>query len=122
VIFGICTTDCPEDKLGQYCLPGHGPSGLVGRADGPHVLTPLSQSSGAPSCQVANGSAKVGGLSGPHFSDSSDRFQTGKIVVICMADRPALGRGPSACAQKMCKLHITVGFVRWAINRRGARV
>jgi hypothetical protein len=20
VVFGICTTDCPEDKPGQYCL------------------------------------------------------------------------------------------------------
>jgi hypothetical protein len=86
------------------------------------VLTPLGQSSGAPSCQVSDGPAKVGKLSGPRFSDSSDRFQTGKIVVMCTADRPTLGRGPSVCAQKMCYLHITVGFVRWAINRRGARV
>jgi hypothetical protein len=86
------------------------------------VLTPLGLSSGAPSCQVADGSAKVGGLSGPHFSDSSDRFQTGKLAVMCTADRPALGRGLSACAQNMCCLHITVGFEWCAINRRGARV
>jgi hypothetical protein len=86
------------------------------------VLTPLGQSSGAQSCQVADGLAKVGGLSGTHFSDSSNRFQTGKIVVMCMADRPALGRGPSACAQNVCCLHITVGFEWCAINRRGARV
>jgi hypothetical protein len=86
------------------------------------VLTPLGQSSGAPSCQVADGPAKVGGLSGPHFSDSSDRFQTEKIAVMFTADLPALGRGPSTCAQKMCKLHITVGFERCAINRRGAHV
>jgi hypothetical protein len=86
------------------------------------VLTPLGQSFGAPSCQVADSPAKVGGLSGPHFSDSSDRFQTGKLVVMCTADRPALGRGPSACAQKMCCLHITVGFEWGTINRRGARV
>jgi hypothetical protein len=74
------------------------------------VLTPLGQSSGAPCCQVVDGPAKVGGLSGPHFSDSSDRFQTGKTVVMCTADRPALGRGPSACAQNMCFLLITLGF------------
>jgi hypothetical protein len=86
------------------------------------VLTPLGQSSGAPSCQVTDGPAKVGGLSGPHFSDSSNIFQTGKLAVMCTADRPALGRGPSACAQNMCCLHITVGFERGAINRRGARV
>jgi hypothetical protein len=86
------------------------------------VLTPLGQSSGAPSCQVADGPAKVGGLSGPHFSDSSYRFQTGKVVVMCTADRPALGRGPSACAEEMCKLHITVRFELCVINRRGARV
>jgi hypothetical protein len=46
----------------------------------------------------------------PPFSDSSDSFQTGIIAVICTTDRPALGRGPSACAQNMCFLHITVGF------------
>jgi hypothetical protein len=86
------------------------------------VLTPLVQSFGAPSCQIVDGPAKVGGLSGPYFSDSSDRFQTGKIVVMCTADRPALGRGPSACAQNMCLLHITVGFEWRTINRRGARV
>jgi hypothetical protein len=86
------------------------------------VLTPLGQSSGAPSCQVADDLAKVGGLSGPHFFDSSDRFQTRKIAVMCTADRPALWRGPSACAEKMCNLHITVGFEWCAINRRGACV
>jgi hypothetical protein len=74
------------------------------------VLTPLGQSSRAPSCQVVDGPAKVGGLSRPHFSDSSNRFQTGKIVVMCTADCLALGRGPSACAQNMCCLHITVRF------------
>jgi hypothetical protein len=52
----------------------------------------------------------VGGLSGPTFSDTSGRFQTEFIAVICTADRPALGRGPSAHAQNMCFLHITVGF------------
>jgi hypothetical protein len=86
------------------------------------VLTPLGQSSGAPSCQVADGPAKVGGLSGPYFSDSSDRFQTRKVDVMCTADHPALGRGPSACAQNMCLLLITVGFEWGTINRRGARV
>jgi hypothetical protein len=86
------------------------------------VLTPLGQSSSAPSCQVSDGPAKVGGLSGPRFSDSSDRFQTRKIVVMCTTDRPALGRRPSACAQIVCCLHITVGFEWCPINRRGARV
>jgi hypothetical protein len=86
------------------------------------VLTPLGQSSGASSCQVADGPVKVGGLYRPHFSDSSDIFQTEKIAVMCTANRLALGRGPSTCAQGMCKLHITVGFELCAINRRGARV
>jgi hypothetical protein len=86
------------------------------------VLTVLGQSTGAPSCQVSDGPTKVGGLSGPRFSDSSDRFQTGNLAVICTADRPVSGRGPSACAQNVCCLHITVGFETWAINRRGARV
>jgi hypothetical protein len=64
----------------------------------------------------------VGGLSGPYFSDSSDRFQTGKIVVMRTANRSALGRGPSACALNMCLLLITVGFERGTINRMGAQV
>jgi hypothetical protein len=85
------------------------------------VLTPLGQSSGAPSCQVTDGPTKVGGLSGPYFSDSSDRFQTRKIAVMCTADRPALGHGPSACAQNMCLLLITIGFEWGTINKRGAR-
>jgi hypothetical protein len=78
------------------------------------VLTPLGQSTGAPSCQVSDGPAKVGGLFGPRFSESSDRFQTGKLAVICTTDRPASGHGPSVCAQNVCCLHITVGFVRWS--------
>jgi hypothetical protein len=86
------------------------------------VLTPLGQSTGAPSCQASDGPAKVGGLSGPRFSDSSDRFQMGKIAIICTADRPVSARGPSACAHNVCCLHITVGFVRWTMNRRGARL
>jgi hypothetical protein len=32
------------------------------------------------------------------FSDSTDRFQMGIIVVTCTADRLAVGRGPSARA------------------------
>jgi hypothetical protein len=86
------------------------------------VLTPLVQSFGAPCCQVADGPAKVGGLSGPYFSDSSDRFQTGNIAIMCTADRLALGRGPSAYAQNMCLLLITVGFECGTINRRVAHV
>jgi hypothetical protein len=66
------------------------------------VLILRGQSSGASSCQAPDGPAKVGGLFGTRISDSSDIFQTGKIVVTCTADRPALGRGPSACAQKVC--------------------
>jgi hypothetical protein len=69
-----------------------------------------------------DGPAKVGRLSRPYFSDSSDKFQTRKIVVMCTVDRPALGHGSSACAQNMCFLLITVGFERGAINRRGAHV
>jgi hypothetical protein len=57
------------------------------------VLILRGQSSGAPSCQVSDGPAKVGELSGPRFSDSSDRFQTGNLAVTCKADRPASGHG-----------------------------
>jgi hypothetical protein len=41
---------------------------------------------------------------------------------MCTADRSALGRGSSACAQNLCLLVITVGFEWVTINRRGARV
>jgi hypothetical protein len=36
------------------------------------------------------------------FSDSSDRFQTVDIAVTGTANRPAIGRGPSVRAQKLC--------------------
>jgi hypothetical protein len=36
------------------------------------------------------------------FSDSSDTFQMCIITVTGTADRPAMGHGPSACAQNMC--------------------
>ena len=86
------------------------------------MLTALGQSSGAPSCQVADDPAMVGELSGPTFSDNSGIFQTGIITVMRTTDRPALGRGRSACAQNWPLLHITVVF-RWGtINRRVARV
>jgi hypothetical protein len=52
------------------------------------VLAHRGQSSGAPFCQVSDGPAKVGGLSELRFSDSSDRFQTEKLAVTCMVDRP----------------------------------
>jgi hypothetical protein len=64
----------------------------------------------------------VGGLSGSTFSVNSDRFQTGIIVVMRTADRPALGRGPSACAQNWCFLLMTVVIWWGTINRRVARV
>jgi hypothetical protein len=64
----------------------------------------------------------VGGLSGPTFSDNSDIFQTGIIAVMRTADRPVLGRGPSACAQNWCFLLITVGIWWGTINKRVARV
>jgi hypothetical protein len=86
------------------------------------VLTVLGQSPGASSCQVADGPAMVGGLSAPTFSNNSDRFQTGIIAVMRTTDRPALGRGPSACAQNWCFLLITVGIWWGTINRRVARV
>jgi hypothetical protein len=37
-----------------------------------------------------------------NFFDSTERFQTGIIVVTCTADHLALGRGPSTCAQIVC--------------------
>jgi hypothetical protein len=42
------------------------------------------------------------GPSGLDFSDSCDRFQTVDIAITGTTDRPAIGRGPSACAQKLC--------------------
>jgi hypothetical protein len=58
-------------------------------ADSPRMLSQYSQGSGAPCCQVSDGPAKVGGLSGSRFSDNSDIFQTGKLDVTCTADRPS---------------------------------
>jgi hypothetical protein len=49
-------------------------------------------------------------------------FKREKVAVMCTADRPALGHGPSACVQNLCLLLITVGFEWGTINRSGARV
>jgi hypothetical protein len=46
--------------------------------------------------------ALVGGSSGLDFYDSSGRFQTVDIAVTGTTYRPTIGRGPSACAQKLC--------------------
>jgi hypothetical protein len=64
------------------------------------ILT--DQRSVIPSCQVSDRPALEGEPSGLDFFDSSDRFQTVNIVVTSTADRPTMGRGPSACAQKLC--------------------
>jgi hypothetical protein len=47
-------------------------------------------------------SGLVGGPSNLDLSDSSDRFQTVDIAITSTADHPAIGRGPSVCAQKLC--------------------
>jgi hypothetical protein len=61
-------------------------------------------------CQVPERPASVGGPSDLDFSDNSDRFQTIDIAITGTVDRPALGRGPSACTQNLCKLHITATY------------
>ena len=73
-------------------------------------VTLIDQRSVIPSCQVPDRPALEGGPSRLDFSDSSDRFQTVDIAVTGTADRPALGRGPSACTQKLCKLPITATY------------
>jgi hypothetical protein len=52
--------------------------------------------------QVPDRPSPVGGPSGLDFSDSSNRFKTVDIAVTGTTDRPAIGCGPSACAQKLC--------------------
>jgi hypothetical protein len=82
----------------------------------------FGQCLGALSCQVPDRPTRVGGSSGPAFSDSPDTFQTIKIAVTGKADQSAIGRGSSACAQKVCYLHITTRKEWRAINRSGALV
>jgi hypothetical protein len=62
----------------------------------------LTKRSVIPSCQVPDRPAPVGGPSNPDFSDSSDMFETVDIAITGTANRPAIERGPSACAQKLC--------------------
>jgi hypothetical protein len=61
----------------------------------------LGQCSGVLSYQVSD---RPGLADRPDFtfSNNSDRFQTGIIPITCTTDRPALGHGPSTCAQKLC--------------------
>jgi hypothetical protein len=51
------------------------------------------------------------------FSDSSNMFQMGNIVDNGTTDRPVIGRGSSACAEKVCYLHIMASIECRAINR-----
>jgi hypothetical protein len=70
--------------------------------DRPLELLRLTRHSVVQGCQVPDRPAPVGGPSDLDFSNSSDRFQTVDIVVTGTADRPAIGHGSSACAQKLC--------------------
>jgi hypothetical protein len=65
-------------------------------------VTLTDQRSVIPSCKALDCPALEGGPLGLDFSDSSDRFQTVDIAVTGTTDRPTIGRGPSACAQKLC--------------------
>ena len=126
VLFGLILRTVCSTNPKNHTVPAQTKFGTCGRSalQGWTVRT-INQGlcrEQPPLVRTADGPAKVGGLSGPRFSDSSDRFQTGKLAVICTTDRPASGRGPSACAQNVCCLHIMVGFERCAINRRGAHV
>jgi hypothetical protein len=79
-------------------------------ADRPLVLLRRFKLSVTQVCQVPDRSAPVGGPSDLDFFDSSDRVQTVDIAVTGTADHPALGRGPSACTQKLCKLPIMATY------------
>jgi hypothetical protein len=68
-------------------------------------ITSTNQRSVIPSYQVPDRPTLVGGPSDLNFSDSSDRFRTVNIVVTGTADRPAMGRGPSVCAEAVLVAH-----------------
>jgi hypothetical protein len=70
------------------------------------MLKSFGQCSGASCCQVSDHPVVVCRPSAPTYSDSSDRFQMGKVVVTGTVDRSARGRGPSACAKNECYMHI----------------
>jgi hypothetical protein len=86
----------------------YGPSGVFSRtvsgpcADRPLKLLRLTKHSVIQVCQVPDRPAPVGRPSDLDFSDSFDRFQTVDIAVTGMEDHPAIERGPSVCAQKLC--------------------
>jgi hypothetical protein len=105
---------------GQYWLPGHGPSGLVG---GRSTCVNSTWSELWYSKLPGHGRSGQGGQTVRTLLFwQLWQISNGKIAVMCTTVRPALGCGPSACAQNMCCLHITDGFEWGAINRRWARV
>jgi hypothetical protein len=79
-------------------------------ADRPLVLLRRFKLSVTQVCQVPDRSAPVGGPSDLGFSDNFDRVQTVDIAVTGTMNRLALGRGVSACTQKLCKLPITTTY------------
>jgi hypothetical protein len=107
VFLSSCTTDYPGLLPERYLVPGvDNPAWL---ADSPAWLADippmLFNRVSALAFQVDRSWTVRPGLTdrpGLSFSDITNRFQTRIIAVTSTADRPAIGRGPSACAQIVC--------------------
>jgi hypothetical protein len=91
-------------------------------ADRPPVLKLCGQCSSIVCCQDLDHPTGVGGVFRPDFSNSSNRIRKGNLVVTCMTNRRAIGRGPSSYARKEGNLLIT-DIISWrGKNRSGAPV
>jgi hypothetical protein len=100
VFLSHCATNCSGFLPGQYVVLRQTVRPWL--ADSPPVLFKLV------SALVfhINGTWTVRPRLADHpgltFSDTANKFQTVIIAVTGTADRPAMGCGPSACAQNMC--------------------
>jgi hypothetical protein len=100
VFLSLCTTDCPGFLPGQYVVQGRTVRSWL--VDSPPVVFSIVS---APAFHIDRSRTvrpRLADRPGLTFSDSTDMFQMRIIVVTCTSNRPALGRGPSVCAQTVC--------------------
>jgi hypothetical protein len=97
VFLSLCTTYCPGLLRGHYMVQG-----WIVRPWLTHSPPVLFNMISALSFHVDRSRTVLPSLANRPGLISSDRFQTRILAVTYTAERPAIGREPSACAQTVC--------------------
>ena len=100
VFLSHCTMDCPGFLHRHYVVLRRTVQPWL--VDSPSMLFKLVSALAFHIDRSRTVRPRLADRPGLTFFDSADKFQTVIITVIGMVDRPAMGRGPSTCAQNMC--------------------